>query len=414
MVDPGDRFRSLAGHVQREWRFILATFSASGVGYLGSAAAPVIVQALLDYGLSYQQAGDLGTIELTTLALTSTAITPFVPRVSHRKLALGGTLFAMLGLVVSAASTSFDAMAIGRIMTGAGSGLAISGANAAVAARADAERIFAIIWTMGGGITALLTVNLPGVVQGGAYSLGFGVLLMLCIMGLPLMLWVPPRPATIPVDTGHDLAPSAAWAPGVQGQRFRELFGPLNTMALLGIFIYSLAEMALWNFAYTLPVEAGIPEDRISWILGFTTLIGLAGGAIAAWLGVRWGRVAPLIVGSLASTIGRWIYLVSATSDGLFLGGLLWGLGFYFVSPYQIGLLASSDRWGRLAVAGGGVMNFGYALGPGVAGRTLQHLDPTALLVVIVGATFASMLLILPLAIRVDRSASLSRSETPV
>ena len=74
---------SLAAYVAREWRFTLATFAASGIGYLGSAAAPVIVQALLDAGLSHQRAGDLGTIELGTLAAISFLSTPFVPRVSQ-------------------------------------------------------------------------------------------------------------------------------------------------------------------------------------------------------------------------------------------------------------------------------------------------------------------------------------------
>ena len=35
-------------YVKREFRFVLATFAASGIGYLGSAAAPIIVQALID------------------------------------------------------------------------------------------------------------------------------------------------------------------------------------------------------------------------------------------------------------------------------------------------------------------------------------------------------------------------------
>ena len=89
----------------------------------------------------------------------------------------------------------------------------------------------------------------------------------------------------------------------------------------------------------------------------------------------------------------------------LFFGGLFWGLGFYFVSPYQIGLLAAIDRRGRAAVAAGGIMNFGYALGPSIAGRTLQSLDADALLIVIVGTTALSMFLLLPLAMRLERGA---------
>jgi hypothetical protein len=83
--------------VRREYRFVLATFAASGIGYLGSAAAPVLVQALIDAGLDHHQAGDLGAIELLSLALATVVISPYVPKISHRKLAIGGTLMANSG-----------------------------------------------------------------------------------------------------------------------------------------------------------------------------------------------------------------------------------------------------------------------------------------------------------------------------
>ncbi len=391
---------------QREWRFILATFAASGAGYLGSAAAPVIVQALIDAGLDYQQAGDLGTIELMSLTVVSTVIAPYVPRLSHRKLAVGGTLLVIAGLIVSASSVGYGAMLIGRLVTGAGSGLAISGANAAIAARKDAERVFAIIWTMGGGITAALSMNLPDYVEGGNYPVGFGILVLLCLIGLPMMFWIPPRPATFASPGSTDLPPTDQVSEREQPE---SVFGPLVWMALIGIFVYSLAEQALWNFAYNIPYEAGIPPDLVEWILGLTTLMGLAGGGIAAIMGTRLGRILPLVVGSLVSAAGRWIYIASPGSEWLFAGGLLWGLGFYFVSPYQIGLLAAIDRRGRTAVAAGAAMNLGYAIGPTVGGRILQHLDHSALILVVVAATLASMALLLPSALRADR---LSRDAT--
>ncbi len=108
--------------VRREYRFVLATFAASGIGYLGSAAAPVIVNALIEAGLDHQQAGDLGTIELLSLAVATILATPYVPIVSHRKLAVGGTLMAALGLAISALSVGYTPMIVGRIATGIGSG----------------------------------------------------------------------------------------------------------------------------------------------------------------------------------------------------------------------------------------------------------------------------------------------------
>jgi MFS family permease len=393
--------------VRREYRFILATFAASGIGYLGSAAAPVIVNALIETGLDHRQAGDLGTIELSTLALTSLLTTPVVPIVSHRKLAVGGTLIAALGLVVSALSVGYTSMILGRIAIGLGSGLAISGANAAVAAREDAERIFAIIWTMGGAITASLAMYLPRVVEGGKYPLGFGALLVLALVGLPCIFWLPHK-SIASAKPAIDSADSTATTP--EGADLSRVFGPLVLMTFAGMFLYSAAEQALWNFAYNLPIEAGVDPTLAAQILSFTAFMGLTGGAIAALLGVRFGRILPIVLGCLFSLIGRWLYISSASSSTLLFGALFWGIGFYFVSPYQIGLVAAADRTGRAAVASAAAFNFGYAVGPGLAGRIIQYMDREWLMMIIAGSTFVSMLLFLPLAIRVDREARITRA----
>ena len=86
---------------------------------------------------------------------------------------------------------------------------------------------------------------------------------------------------------------------------------------------------------------------------------------------------------------------------GVFLGGF----GFLCVSPFPLGLAAAMDGRGRVAVATGAAMNFGYALGPTIGGRILHHVDPGAFVYVIVSMTLTSLLLQLPVAIHVDRAA---------
>lgn len=401
----------------REWQFVLATFCASGVGYLGSSAAPVIVQALIDSGLSHQRAGDLGTIELTTLAVTSILATGIVTRVSHRRLAVAGVLLAGLGVAISAQSVDYAPMILGRVLLGVGSGGAIAGANAAIAAREDAERVFAIIWTLGGGITAALTIQLPTLVEGGQYAAGFMVLGGLCLVAAPFLLWIPPRPphfdrdvAVVTAVAGGEALGAAAAVGEARGPRSSPL-GTMSLLVLAGMFTYSVAEQALWQFSYDIAVDHGIPYDRVRYLLGITTLAGLAGGAIAARFGLRFGRVMPLLVGSLLSLIGRWGYLVATSQEVLALASLTWGIGFYFVSPYQIGLAAALDRRGRIAVAATGLMNLGYGLGPTLGGRLRQYqldhgLDTGVLVAAIAGATLLSLALLLPAALRLDRQSN--------
>jgi MFS family permease len=408
----------LITYLIREWRFTLATFAASGIGYLGSAAAPVIVQALLDAGLSHQRAGDLGTIELTTLAATSFLSTPFVPRISHRWLALSGTLLAAFGVAISAFADAYAVMILGRLFIGTGSGLAIAGANATISAREDAERVFAIIWTLGGGITAFIAITMPVVVEGGNYPAGFGMLLILALAAAPFVLWIPHRPPAFEREDSITTVPATG---DLAGPPETESFGsslpptslldPLALLTLGGIFLYSLAEMALWQFAFDIAVENGIPYERVGYFIGVTGFVGLTGGFVAAWIGLRFRRVVPVVVGSLISVAGRWLYITATTTDALLVGSLLWGIGFYFVGPYQIGLAAALDRRGRIAVAATGFINLGYGLGPSLGGRIRQYqvdndLDHTILVAAVAGATFVSMLLLWPVAQRLDRRTS--------
>ncbi|MDH3816760.1 MAG: MFS transporter, partial [Acidobacteriota bacterium] len=302
----------------------MGTFAATGVGYLGNNAAPVIVQALIDSGMRRQQTGDLGTIELMTVAMCTVFVTPVVDRVSHRKLAVVGTLLAALGAAISALSESYAPMILGRIVIGTGSGLAIAGANAAVSAREDAERIFAIIWALGGGITVAIAIFLPLVVEGGAYARGFGVLLLLYIAALPFVLWVPAKPQSYGTDTSALSANASGEALGAVGEvrdRLSQgragLFGSLALLILVGRFAYSLSEMALWQFSYDIPVDHGIAYNTVRYVLGVATFAGLTGAALAAWLGLRWRRVAPLVVGCLVSLAGRWLYLEATTTETL-------------------------------------------------------------------------------------------------
>ncbi|MBW2273731.1 MAG: MFS transporter [Deltaproteobacteria bacterium] len=386
--------------LRKEWRYVAGVFAGSGVGYLGTAGAPVIVAALIVAGLGTEEAGDLGTIELMTLAATSTLVMPLVTRFSHRRIMVFGTMMAVVGLAISVASEGFAAMALGRLLTGGGSGFAISGANAAVAARGDAERVFALIWTLGGAITAALAFGLPFVTADGNYPMGFGVLLVLCLAGLPLMFWVPHSRELVPEPIESAPDGTAIARPAAPSG---SIFTPVALLGLAGIFVYSMAETALWNFGYYLPVEAGVPEELVGAILSSTVLMGLAGGALAAWLGTSRGRLMPIVIGSLVSVAGRWLFIQSSTPEMVFLAGLLWGLGFYFVTPYQVGLLAQLDRTGRLAVAAGAAGNLGYGIGPAVAGRVLESFDPSAFLYVVVGGTALSLALLLPLTLQVER-----------
>ena len=237
--------------------------------------------------------------------------------------------------------------------------------------------------------------------------MGYGALLLLSLLAAPLMFWVPPRPAAFGGGTDAGAAPTAG---GRAPEGRFGVFGVSAMLVLAAMFVYAVAEQAIWQFSFELTVEAGIPIDDTRWILGFTTLMGLAGGAVAAWLGLRMGRFFPLVAGFLCSATGQSIWIAASDTGMLWVGGMLWGFGFYFVSPYQIGMAAAIDRRGRVAVLAGSVLSLGYGFGPTLGGRIRQYqldqgLDRSILIVAIAGMTLLAMLLSLWAAMRLERRA---------
>jgi MFS family permease len=312
-----------------------------------------------------------------------------------------------MGFATSALSGDSASMFLGRALIGIGAGLALSAANAAVAARGNAERIFALIWTLGGLVAATFAMMLPRVVEAGNYPAGFGVLLALLIACAPFLAWLPARPDPALLAEprlraaqrrGADSGTSSVGAPD-------SLRAPV-ALALAGILVYAAGDQALWTFAYSLPLEAGIEPARARQILASTTLIGVTGSVIGSVLGVRLGRVFPIVLGTLISVGGRSLYIGAAAPGTLLAGALLWGTGVYFITPFQIGLVAAIDRKGRVAVAAGAALNFGYAAGPAIAGRVIQFWSRDWLLALIAVSTLTALLLLLPLAARADRASA--------
>lgn len=381
-----------------EAQFQIACIAAFGVGYLGSYSAAVINPWILaQTPLDEPAVGVLGSIELLLLALFSLVLAPLAPRVSYRGLAIAGCAAATFGYVLSSQTVAFGPMAAARVIMGIGAGIAIVAVNAAVAASDDPDRRFAMIYAVGGIVAAAYVVGLPLGLARWGYQGGFAICALMCLMALPFCLYLPRHSEELPqTPTGAPqiLAPEAA--PNA-----------LAVVLVLGsIGIYSIGEQALWAFAGEIGVRnVGMPKESVGRILAGMTLAGTLGGFLAWKLGARFGRALPVLIGGVASAVGRGAYMMTNDYALMIAWAVLWGLSFYFISPYQMGVAAAMDRTGRVAVAAGAMFNFGYAFGPGIGGAVIGYLGLPALLPVVVGCMVISMVMLLPVAVAQDRVA---------
>jgi len=392
--------KSLRKHLPTlpEMKFQTAAIAAFGVGYLGSYSAAIINPSLLaETTLDEPAVGALGSIELLLLAFFSLVLAPFAPRFSYRGLAVAGCAAAGFGYMLSSQTVAFGPMAAARVIMGIGAGIAIVAVNASVASSDDPDRRFAMIYALGGILAAAYMKGLPLALTRWGYEGGFVVCALMCLVALPVCWWLPRHADEIPkstIETPPLLAPDA----------------PPSALAVAlvvgSIAIYSLGEQALWAFSGEIGVRnAGLSMEAVGSILVGMTIAGTLGGFLAWKLGARHGRTMPLLLGSLGSAIGRGGFMLTNDYTLMFAAAILWGFSFYYISPYQMGVASAMDRTGRVAVAAGAMMNFGYAFGPGIGGAVIGYLGQQALMPVVVACVVISLLMMLPVAIAQDRVA---------
>jgi predicted MFS family arabinose efflux permease len=353
----------------------------------------MLLGSLVDgFGVGEAGAGALGSLELGGLAASSLVLAPRVGRVSRRRLAIWGALWACAGHGFSALADSFSILALARLVAGLGEGAAIAAANSAAASARDPDRLFAKASVLGGLIAAAILVVLPYAIEPWGHLGGFGAVAGISALCVPFLLWLPALPG------------SASAAGGLPG---RNLLG----IATLGaILLFSAAQGAIWAFSERIGIAIGFSREEVGLALGVTTLAGLVGGVIAAVLGTRGGRALLLTVGLGANVVTTWMVVMAGSSE-LYLAGLFfWSVAFYFALPYLLGTAAALDSLGRWAAAAAGASAVGMALGPGVAGLLVSDSGYPALAGSVIACGVGAAVLILPAARAADRTQRSARS----
>ena len=142
----------------------------------------------------------------------------------------------------------------------------------------------------------------------------------------------------------------------------------------LGALLISFGGLsALWGFLAQVAPSFGVGEAAQSAVLTAGLVVSGGAGLAAAGLGDRFGRTWPLVVGMLLAIAGAVALLMghglTAYTAGVLLAGGFWN----FPMAYQMGLIASADGHGRVAVLMPAALAIGGALGPMLAGSLLTE-----------------------------------------
>jgi len=318
--------------------------------------------------------GILFTQELTVFALTALFVAGPLSRISRVKAATVGALLLIAVNLISAYTDSFEVVRVTRVLAGFAGGLLSAAGTASAASSQNPQRIFAIIGVSWGLIAAVQLMVLPYLtvpygVAGGYYGMAAAAALV-----LPVLVWLnPPRPHEETQESTAFVRGLSLWG------RLTERLGVRDApnarfaiMVMVALFTFEIGQGATQVFLEQFGLRTGLEEIRIGQILGITAFLGLSGGALAAWMGNRFGNLRPIVVG-LSFNVVFASTLALGTIPILFAVNYLgWNMAYYFLVPYMLGVLAEMDDRGRWAVAADAVWWLGAAPGAAVGGILVE------------------------------------------
>jgi predicted MFS family arabinose efflux permease len=360
---------------------VAAVIAASLVSLLGLNTMPLWIGPLMaDFAMGEEAAGLLGSVETGAMFLASVAVAGAMARWSRSRTALAGVALAIAGHAYSATTDVYSELVVGRFMAGTGEGLLMAAGSAAVAASFDPDRLFARITFVSGFVAAPILFALPRATGPYGPAGAFVVLALVSAAFAVFLFWLPPARAV------EEQMPTLRSAPNFW----------LALPIMLSLFVLETGQGAVWAFTAPVGEAAGLSPEAVGNTLSVTTVVGLSGAAFAMWLGTRYGRMLPLIVG-IALNVGASLGLLLIREPFAFVAfNLLWVVAFLFVTPYIMGALAALDDLGRWAAAGAGFYTLGDALAPWTGGLALGRGGFGMLALLALGTGSVSLVLLLP------------------
>ncbi len=296
---------------------ITATYS---VGLWGLYIQPQLLIPLVErYNVTEAEIGQLYGVENFIYFVAILMVTVPVTKYSRTKMALLGTVFILVGNTASAYAGSLEALMVYRAIVSLGGGL-ITGAGTAAAARSpDPERTFALA----GIVYLLIFAGGHALIPGGLKSYGVeGIYLSMAMYGIiaiPAYFFLyPPVRADVTQTGFFKIIMDAPY-------RLLAIF------AMSGLFIYELGQNAVFTYMDKLGENAGMEADDRGILLFLTTVVGLAGGALAMWMGTRYGRFWPLVGGLGLNILSSAMFTIVEDPDYYSYLMYLWDISYCFL-----------------------------------------------------------------------------------
>jgi predicted MFS family arabinose efflux permease len=337
---------------------VAASWTIALFGYW--AQAQLLDSIMAEFDVGETATGFMFSAEMFAYFITLFCAAWPLARWSRVRTALIGGVIVVAANVAAAYAPSFEMLVLLRVLAGIGGGLVGASGTAAASSSVDPDRTFAVVTVGWGIIGGLEFIMIPYATEpygtAGGYLLiaGVSLALMPALLGL-----LPPRPSEGDEEGFFQLIASAP------NRR-------LAIIALMALFFYEIGQSGVFTFIEQIGLRSGQDSFQVGETLTYTVYIGLLGGLLAVWMGSRFGRKWPIIIGLGLNTLAGAALAVCENGKLYIALLILWNFAYYFLVPFMMGALAALDDQGRWAVAGDSLWNAGIVPGPVIAGALVE------------------------------------------
>jgi predicted MFS family arabinose efflux permease len=343
---------------------------------------PVFVGAMSGtFGVTAREVGWLASADMAGSALASLAVIPFMGRIRWRQAATGAIVAMLAGNALSMLASTLPTLLAARAIAGLGGGVVLSLAFVGLCRSSHPDRYFAIYVFAQLALQAVALAGFPALLA--AYGLD-AIFLLLAGTAAATLTLVPLFPGAMPAVAARDDA------------RVPRQVATVSTgaaVALVAQAVYFLAPGAAWGYLERIGQSFALTLPQVGNALGTATFAGMAGALLVMLVGSRASRWPALVIGSALSMLALGLLMQGSGLARFLLATSLFNFAWNATFPYQMGVLATLDRNGSVAVLSLLMQVGGLALGPLLGSMLRPDQGYGLLLLACIGCYAASLAL---------------------
>jgi len=372
---------------------LLSFLATAGLFYVNILGA--LVEGLVK-GLSFsdETAGFVASANVYGAAIGAFIAVFSVKRLPWRRTAIVVLIALMTIDLISTQISNSNIMIPVRLFHGMVGGFLVGTGFSVIARTKSPDRTFGMLLFVQYGLGGVGLKFLPEMVPVYGVSVLFLALLafsLVTLLMVPFIADYPPRKHSL-----QKIAPKA----GI-------MWRPLS-FVLVAIFLFQAANMGIAAYIFRLGESYGLVIDTMSNQLGLANWIAMSGAAVVYLVGIRYGRLFPMLAGLVVTAVGLALFHWSDNSSWFFVANIITGITWAFMMPYLFGMCAEFDAEGQMAALSGFFSKMGLASGPMLVALMVRSGDYSLIInMSIVGIILCLLAVFMPARL-IDRQSNLS------